>query len=103
MGCSAMNRIKSYINKNLRAIVQSYVNGDGGETLSKNYDDRLMDVYTILMRDFSRTIKVSTHSDHANLLYKEFSDAFKLKFADVKKAGSLANEFNQEELVREII
>ena len=48
------------------------------------------------------SIKVSTHSDHANLLYKELSDAFKLKFADVKKAGSLANEFNQEELVREI-
>ena len=94
-----MNRIKSYVNKNLRAIVQSYVNGDGGETLSKNYDYRLMDVYTILMRDFSHVIKVS---DHANLLYKELSDAFKLKFADVKKAGSLANEFNQEELVREI-
>ena len=97
-----MTKIKTYVNKNLRAIVQSYVNGDGGETLSKNYDYRLTDVYTILMRDFSHVIKVSTHSDHANLLYRELSNAFKLKFADVKKAGSLANEFNQEELVREI-
>ena len=90
------------MNKNLTKIIQSYVNGDGGYTLSKNYEDRLNDVYIILMKDFPRVISKSTNISNRWRLYLEFANAFKLKFSDVIKVGDLANEFNLEELVREI-
>ena len=87
---------------NLTTLIQSYVNGDGGETLSKSYEDRLNDVFLILMKDFPRVIQKSTHITNRWRLYLEFSNAFKLKFTDVKRVGNLAGEFNAEELVREI-
>jgi hypothetical protein len=87
---------------NLKTLIQSYANGDGGETLSKNYNDRLTSVFTILMNDFPHIIKSSTHSDHSTRLYKEFANAFRLKFADVKRVAKGANEINVEDLIMEV-
>ena len=87
---------------NLKTLIQSYANGDGGETLSRDYDYRLTNVFTILINDFPHIIKSSTHPDHSTRLYKEFADAFKLKFADVKRAGKGANKINLEDLVKEV-
>jgi len=87
---------------NLKTLIQSYANGDGGETLSKSYKDRLTTVFTILINDFPNIIKSSTHKDHSNRLYHEIAFAFKLKFVDVKRISKGANEINLEDLVREI-
>ena len=43
---------------NLKTLIQSYANGDGGETLSKSYKDRLTTVFTILINDFPNITSV---------------------------------------------
>lgn len=88
---------------NITKVIQSYVNNDGGETLSQSYEDRLNNVFLIFIKDFSRVIARSTHISNKTRVYLEFSRAFKLKFKDVKKIGELASELNVEELVEEII
>ena len=47
---------------NLTTLIQSYVNGDGGETLSKSYEDRLNDVFLILMKDFTSNYFINNFS-----------------------------------------
>lgn len=99
-----MNKNKENLKmtNNLTTLIQSYVNGDGGYTLSKTYRDRLTSVFTILINDFPHIIKSSTHKDHSNRLYQELAFAFNLKFADVKRISKGANEINVEDLVRGI-
>ncbi len=85
---------------NLKTLIQTYARYENDSSyFNKCYDYRLDCVYMILIKDFKNIIKSSTHKDHANRLYREFADAFKLKFVDVRTVGNCARRFNQEELV----
>ena len=94
------NNIKA---NNLTTLVQGYARYENDNSyFNKCYDMRLDSVFLIFLDEFKNVIKSSTHRDHTNRLYKEFANAFKLKFADVKRMGESAIKIREDEVVEKI-
>ena len=87
------------MNYNLETRIKYQANGDGGYILSQNYDRRLNEVYGILIFDYPNICQRHIHRDHKNRLYKALADAYKVKFADVKRLGDCVRAVREEEYV----
>tara|TARA_E500000318_G_scaffold107431_1_gene116710 strand:- start:1263 stop:1556 length:294 start_codon:yes stop_codon:yes gene_type:complete len=88
---------------NLKTLAQDYARYENDSYyFDRCYDMRLDRVYFIFLDEFKNIIKSSTHRDHTNRLYKEFANAFKLKFADVKRMGNCAMSIREDEAVEKM-
>lgn len=88
---------------NLKTLAQDYARYENDNNyFNACYDMRLDRVLFIFLDEFKNVIKSSTHRDHTNRLYKEFADAFKLKFADVKRMGESVIEIRKDRVVEKI-
>ena len=88
---------------NLKTLAQDYARYENDNSyFNVCYDMRLDSVFFIFLNEFKNVIKSSTHRDHTNRLYKEFANAFKLKFADVKRLGEGVIKFYQDEAVEKM-
>ena len=84
---------------NLETSIQYQANGDGGYILSQNYDLRLDEVYGTLISDYANICHSHVHRDHKNRLFKALANAYKVKFADVKRLGDYVRAVREEEIV----
>ena len=87
------------MNYNLETSIKYQANGDGGYILSQNYDRRLDEVYGILIFNFPNICQRHIHIDHKNRLFKSLADAYKVKFADVKRLADCVRAVREEEYV----
>ena len=88
---------------NLTTLVQDYARYENDNNYFNTcYDMRLDRVFFIFLDEFKNVIKSSTHRDHTNKLYREFANAFKLKFADVKRMGEVAIKIREDRVVEKM-
>lgn len=94
-----MNTGELIMRNNLETLIKYQANGDGGYILSQNYDRRLDEVYGTLIFDYPNICQRHIHKDHKNRLFKALANAYKVKFADVKRLGDCVRAVREEELV----